>query len=222
MIKLSILIPVYNEEELIGELLSRVADVHIDKEIILVDDCSSDRSWEVVSSLDIPELTALRHPENRGKGAGVRTALQHASGDVVLIQDADLEYDPNDYPKLIAPLASGQADVVYGARELDRQLPLMRFGNKFLTWVTNLLYGSRLTDMETCYKVVPTEVMRSLDLQADRFQIEPEITAKLLKRGYSIIEVPISYEPREQKKLNPWRDGLPALLMLLRLRFSGD
>ena len=222
MIKLSVLIPVYNEEGLIGELLRRVAAVGVDKEIILVDDCSTDGSWEVISSLNIPELTPLRHPQNRGKGAGIRTALQHASGDVVLIQDADLEYDPNDYPKLLAPLVSGQADVVYGARELDGQLALMRFGNKFLTWVTNLLYGSRLTDMETCYKVVPTDVMRSLDLVADRFQIEPEITAKLLKRGHTIIEVPISYEPREQKKLNPWRDGLPALLTLLRLRFSGD
>jgi dolichol-phosphate mannosyltransferase len=218
--KLSILIPVYNEETLIAELIERVMAVDIDKEIILVDDCSTDRSWEIIGSLDIPDMVALQHPENRGKGAGIRTALEQATGDVVLIQDADLEYDPGDYAALLAPLTSGEADVVYGARDLAGQLPLMRLGNQFLTLATNILYGSRLTDMETCYKVVPTDVMRSLDLRADRFQIEPEITAKLLKRGLTIAEVPISYEPREEKKLSPWRDGLPAILTLLRLRFS--
>lgn len=218
--KLSILIPVYNEETLITELLRRVAAVDIEKEIILVDDCSTDRSWELVRGLQMPELVTLRHPQNRGKGAGIRTALEHATGDVVLIQDADLEYDPRDYIKLLAPLARGEADVVYGARDFHGQRALMRFGNLFLTSMTNLLFGSHLTDMETCYKLVPTNIMRALDLKADRFQIEPEITGKLLKRKMSITEVPISYEPREAKKLNPWRDGLPALSMLVKLRFS--
>ena len=220
--KLSVLIPVYNEEGLIAELLRRVAAVPMDKEIILVDDCSTDGSWAVVSAAQIPELRLFRHPENRGKGSGIRTALEQATGDVVLIQDADLEYDPGDYPKLLAPLARGEADVVYGARDLSAQKRLMRWGNQFLTWTTNLLFGSRLTDMETCYKVVPTDVMRSLDLKADRFQIEPEITAKLLRKGVKIVEVPISYAPRVAKKLNPWRDGLPALMTLLKLRFGGD
>jgi glycosyltransferase involved in cell wall biosynthesis len=218
--KLSILIPVFNEEVLIAELLRRVAAVDLEKEIILVDDCSTDASWSIINGLNIDELHVYQHPENLGKGAGIRTALAQATGDVVMIQDADLEYDPRDYPKLVEPLMRGEADVVYGARNLGDQKPLMRLGNQFLTLATNLLYGSRLTDMETCYKVVPTELMRRLDLQADRFQIEPEITAKLLLRKCRIVEVPISYEPREEKKLSPWRDGLPALMTLLKLRFS--
>ena len=202
------------------ELLRRVSAVEVDKEIIVVDDCSTDRSWELIQSAGVRELRAFRHPVNRGKGAGIQTALREATGDVVLIQDADLEYDPNDYPKLLAPLIRKEADVVYGARDLSGQRFMMRWGNRFLTWVTNLLFGSHLTDMETCYKLLPTEAMRSLALKADRFQIEPEITAKLLRRGYKIVEVPISYRPRTAKKLSPWRDGLPALLMLLRCRFN--
>lgn len=220
--KLSVLIPVYNEERLIAELLRRVASVAVEKEIILVDDCSTDRSWEIIGALDIPELRTYRHPINQGKGAGIRTALQHATGDVVIIQDADLEYDPQDYLRLLQPLVEGKADVVYGARDLHAQKPLMRLGNRFLTWVTNLFYGSHLSDMETCYKLVPTHIMRELDLKTDRFQIEPEITGKLLRRGYRIVEVPISYEPRTEKKLNPWRDGFPALWTLLRIRLGGD
>lgn len=219
-IKLSVLIPVFNEEPQIAELLQRVAAVPVDKEIIVVDDCSTDRSWEIINSANIPGLRAYRHPFNRGKGAGIRTALQHAAGDVVLIQDADLEYDPNDYPALLAPLERGEGDAVYGVRDLSSQKPLMRFGNRFLTWATNVLFGSHLTDMETCYKLVPTSVMRELDLKTDRFQIEPEITAKLLRRGLKIVEVPISYRPRVAKKLSPWRDGLPALWTLLRCRFG--
>ena len=218
--KLSVLIPVYNEEPQIVELLHRVAAVDVDKEIIVVDDCSTDRSWELIQALDIKALRAFRHPVNRGKGAGIQTALREATGDAVLIQDADLEYDPSDYPKLLAPLMRKEADVVYGTRDLSGQRPMMRWGNRFLTWITNLLFGCHLTDMETCYKLIPAKIMRSLDLKADRFQIEPEITAKLLRRGYKIVEVPISYRPRTAKKLNPWRDGLPALLMLLRCRLG--
>jgi len=217
--KLSVLIPVWNEEPLIVRLLRRVSAAEVEKEIIAVDDCSTDRSWELMQSLDIPDLHLYQHDVNRGKGAGIRTALQHVTGDVVIIQDADLEYDPNDYPKLLRALESGEADVVYGARDLSGQRPLMCVGNRFLTLATNLLFGSRLTDMETCYKLVPTEIMRGLDLEADRFQIEPEITAKLLRRGYRIVEVPISYKPRADKKLSPWRDGIPALWTLLRYRF---
>jgi hypothetical protein len=138
-----------------------------------------------------------------------------------MIQDADLEYDPDDYPKLLAPLQRGEAQVVYGARDLGGQKLMMRLGNQFLTLVTNLLFGAHLTDMETCYKLVPTELMRSLALKADRFQIEPEITGKLLRRGCKIVEVPVSYLPRKEKKLNPWKDGLPALMMLFQCRFGG-
>lgn len=218
--KLSILIPVFNEEPQILELLRRVAAVDLEKEIIVVDDCSTDRSWELINSVQIPELRAIRHPVNQGKGAGIQTALREATGDVVIIQDADLEYSPEEYPKLLAPLQRQEADVVYGARDLSGQRAIIKFGNRFLTFVTNLLYGSHLTDMETCYKVIPTQLMRSLQLKADRFQIEPEITAKLLRRGCRIVEVPISYTPRKQKKLNPWRDGLPALQMLIRCRLE--
>ena len=218
--KLSVLIPVFNEEKDVKKLLERVLAVPVEKEIIVVDDCSNDNTWNVLKDIQDTRVRIYRHEVNRGKGTAIRTALAHASGDVVIIQDADLEYDPNDYPRLLEPLLSGKAQVVYGVRDLDKQKLLFRLGNKFLTLATNILYGSKLSDMETCYKMMPREVMASLNLQATRFQIEPEITAKLLRRGYHIHEVPIWYKPRKAKKLNPWKDGLPALWTLLKYRLS--
>ena len=218
--KLSILIPVFNEEESVKELLERVLAVPCEKEIVVVDDCSTDNTWSVLNGIQDPRIHVYRHEVNQGKGAGIRTALAHATGDLVIIQDADLEYDPNDYPRLLEPILNGRAQVVYGVRDLDSQEPLLRLGNKFLTFCTNLLYGSRISDMETCYKLMPREVLLSLNLQATRFQIEPEITAKLLRRGYHIYEIPIWYKPRKEKKLSPWKDGLPALWTLLKYRFG--
>ena len=217
---LSVLIPVFNEEETVYELLERVLAVPCEKELVAVDDCSTDRTWDVLSSINDPRVRVYRHEVNQGKGSAIRTALGHATGDMVIIQDADLEYDPNDYPRLLEPVLNGQAQVVYGVRDLGSQKFTTRLGNKFLTLCTNLLYGSRISDMETCYKLIPRELMVSLDLQPSRFQIEPEITAKLLRRGYHIHEVPIWYEPREEKKLSPWKDGLPALWTLVRYRFG--
>ncbi len=217
---LSVLIPVFNEEETVQELLERVLAVPCEKELVVVDDCSTDRTWDVLSSINDPRVRVYRHEVNQGKGSAIRTALGHATGDMVIIQDADLEYDPNDYPRLLEPVLNGQAQVVYGVRDLGRQKFTTRLGNKFLTLCTNLLYSSRISDMETCYKLIPRELMVSLDLQPSRFQIEPEITAKLLRRGHHIHEVPIWYEPREEKKLSPWKDGLPALWTLVRYRFG--
>ncbi len=218
--RLSVLIPVYNEGESVGELLDRVLAVPVDKELVVVDDCSTDNTWDVLQTIDDPRLRAFRHKVNQGKGSAIHTALQHATGDMVIIQDADLEYNPDDYPRLLEPVVNGKAQIVYGVRDLNSQEFRFRFGNKFLTWCTNILYGSRIHDMETCYKLMPRDVMLELDLQPSRFQIEPEITGKLLRRGYSIHEVPIWYQPRKEKKLSPWKDGLPALWTLLKYRFA--
>jgi glycosyltransferase involved in cell wall biosynthesis len=218
--KLSVLIPVYNEEEGVAEILRRVAAVPVEKEIIVVDDCSRDRTWEILRSLNIPELRMFCHEVNKGKGAAIRTALAEATGDAIIIQDADLEYDPQDYLKLLPPLVEGKAKVVYGARSLSKQKPLLHYGNAFLTWMTNVLYGTRLTDMETCYKLMAAEVAKGLTIECNRFDLEPEITAKIARRGYKIVEVPISYEPRTAKKLSPWKDGWPALRALIKYRFS--
>jgi len=218
--KLSVLIPVFNEEESAKELLERVLSVPVDKEIVVVDDCSTDKTWEVLNSVQDPRVRIFRHEVNQGKGTGIRTALSHATGDMVIIQDADLEYDPNDYPKLLDPVLQGKSQVVYGVRDLSRQKALFRLGNQFLTLLTNLLYGARISDMETCYKLMPREVMLGLNLQPSRFQIEPEITAKLLRRGHHIYEVPIWYKPRKAKKLNAWKDGLPAVWTLFKYRFG--
>jgi glycosyltransferase involved in cell wall biosynthesis len=218
--KLSVLIPVFNEEGTVKDLLDHVLAVPIEKEVIVVDDCSTDKTWSVLQSIPDPSVRIFRHEVNQGKGSGIRTALSHASGDLVIIQDADLEYDPNDYPKLLEPIKNGTAQIVYGVRDLSGQKPLTRLGNNFLTFATNLLYGSHLSDMETCYKLMPREVMQGLNLQPSRFQIEPEITAKLLRQGHHIAEVPIWYRPRKEKKLNPWKDGLPALWTLLKYRFT--
>jgi dolichol-phosphate mannosyltransferase len=218
--RLSVLIPVYNEGESVRKLLARVLAVPAEKELVVVDDCSSDDTWDVLQSVDDPRLRLFRHEVNQGKGSAIRTALQHATGDMVIIQDADLEYSPDDYPRLLEPVLNGEARIVYGVRDLNSQEFRFRFGNKFLTWCTNVLYGSRIHDMETCYKLMPREVMLELDLQPSRFQIEPEITGKLLRRGYHIHEVPIWYQPRKEKKLSAWKDGLPALWTLLKYRFG--
>ena len=235
--KLSILIPVYNERDSIEALLRRVgavdltpaagrdaaaAPARIEREIIVVNDCSTDGTPEILARLErepVPDLQVVHHQRNQGKGAAIRTALAVSTGDYVVIQDADLEYDPADYPRLLAPILAGEAQVIYGVRSFAGQKPLLRWGNWFLTSVTNLLYGARLHDMETCYKLLPGDLFRTLDLECHRFDMEPEITAKVLRRGYRIHEVPISYEPRGAKKLSPWRDGLPALQALLKYRW---
>lgn len=218
--KLSVLMPVYNEEDGLATILERVAAVPVDKEIIVVDDCSGDRTWAILQDIKIPGLRTFRHETNKGKGAAIRTALAQATGDAVIIQDADLEYDPQDYLRLLPPLVEGKAKVVYGARQLAKQKLLLNIGNRFLTWMTNLLYGTKLTDMETCYKLMAAEVAKGLTIECNRFDLEPEITAKITRRGYRIIEVPISYAPREAKKLSPWKDGWPALRALLKYRFK--
>jgi len=221
-LKLSVLVPVFNERDSIEEIVRRISAVPISKEIIVVNDCSRDGTREILDRLQIEGLRVIHHDHNQGKGAAVRTALKAATGDVAIIQDADLEYDPSEYVKLLHPILEGRAQVVYGVRNLDGQRWLFRNGNRVLTWITNLLYGSRIHDMETCYKLVPTELFRSLDIRCNRFDLEPEITAKLLRRGYKIHEVPISYLPRGDKKLSAWRDGMPAVLTLLRLRFTDE
>jgi glycosyltransferase involved in cell wall biosynthesis len=217
--KISVLIPAYNEEQTVEEVIRRVGAVDLEKEIIVVDDRSTDKTLQIVSALSKEGLVIISHDRNRGKGAAIRTALAAASGDAVIIQDADLEYDPEDFHKLIRPFLEGKAKVVYGVRSLAGQKWHMRWGNRILTMVTNLLYGSRLQDMETCYKLVAKSVVDGIDLHSDGFEIEAEITAKILKKGYQIYQVPIRYSPRTHKKLTPL-DGLPTLWALIRLRFT--
>lgn len=197
-----------------------MAAVPVPKEIIVVNDCSRDGTKEILDGLSIEDLRVIHHSHNQGKGAAIRTALKAATGDLAIIQDADLEYDPDEYAKLLHPILQGEAEVVYGVRNLDGQKFLFRNGNRFLSLVTSLLYGAYIHDMETCYKLIPTKVFQELDIRCNRFDLEPEITAKLLRKGYRIHEVPISYLPRGDKKLSAWRDGMPALLTLLRLRFG--
>jgi glycosyltransferase involved in cell wall biosynthesis len=219
--KLSVIMPVYNEASTISEILLRVSAVPIDKEIVLVDDCSKDGTSDILKLQGhIPNLRIITHQVNGGKGAAVQTALQQVSGDIVVIQDADLEYDPNDFFKLIDPIVKGQAKVVYGVRNLGTQKWYMALGNKFLTLVTNLMYGVTLRDMETCYKTMQREVVRGMTLECRRFDVEAELTAKIVRRGYKIVEVPISYTARhEQKKLSPL-DGWPAIRALIKYRFG--
>ena len=218
--KCSIIIPLHNERNTILTLLDRVRALQLDKQIIVVDDCSTDGSAEVIQGQK--DLIFLRHPVNRGKGAAIRTGLEHATGEIVVMQDADLELDPNDIPRLVELVKNG-APVVYGSRFKGKGEFIARsfWANKFLTGLTNLLYGSNLTDMETCYKCMRAGIIKSLNLKANRFEIEPEITSKVLLAGHEIVEIPISYKARtEGKKIN-WKDGLAAVWHLLKYRLGG-
>ena len=224
---LSIIVPVFNEEKTVALILKTVSRLKlrdIQKDIVVVNDGSTDGTAIVLKKIRIPGVRVFHHDKNRGKGAAIRTAIPHTKGDFVIIQDADLEYDPNDYQKLLEPLIHGQADVVYGSRFLGVHRAFMfwhSLGNKFLTLVTNLLYDTILTDMETCYKVFRGEVIRGLVLKSNRFEIEPEMTAKILKKKYKLFEVPISYSGRsfEEGKKITWKDGFSALATLARYRF---
>ncbi len=227
--KVSVIVPVYNERETVAEILKRVAATGIPHEIIVVDDGSTDGSREVLQQLEaegrIPGLRVFYHPQNMGKGAAVRTALQHVTGDVVIIQDADLEYDHEHYSILLEPIRKGLADVVYGSRFLGApRRPILFWNmvaNKILTLITNILFNTILSDMETGYKVFKREVVENMPLRARGFEFEPEFTAKVLKRGYRIFEVPIAFNPRtyeEGKKIKA-RDGLIAIWTLLKYRF---
>lgn len=198
-------------------------------EVVVVDDASTDRTWEILQDLRQQEpynsYLYVRHEHNQGKGAGLRTGFGLVNGDLVTVQDADMEYDPQDLPTLVRKWEEGTARgldkvAVYGFRDLSSQKFTTRWGNRFLTIITNLLFGSHIHDMETCYKMMPGALAKALPMEGRRFEIEPEITSCILQAGYTILEVPISYTPRVEKKLAPWKDGWPALAMLLRRRFN--
>jgi glycosyltransferase involved in cell wall biosynthesis len=224
---LSVIVPVYNERVTVAEVIRRIraVDVPVDIEVIVVDDGSSDGTDKVLTALGDSTVRILTHPVNQGKGAAIRTGMASARGDLLLIQDADLEYDPEDWPRLLEPILRGKARVVYGSRftgERKNMLPLHWIGNRFLSLVTNLLYSSTMSDMETCYKLFDRQVLEGLTIESDKFDFEPEITAKVLRRGFRIYEVPISYAGREMsegKKIT-WRDGIGALRALIKYRFT--
>ncbi|PIU83135.1 MAG: glycosyl transferase [Elusimicrobia bacterium CG06_land_8_20_14_3_00_38_11] len=224
--KVSVIMPVFNEKSTIAKVIEKVTSLS-PKEIIIVDDYSTDGTRDIINQLKIKnsKLKILLHEKNQGKGAAIRTALKHVTGEIVTIQDADLEYNPEEIRNLIVPLIEGKSLVVYGSRFL--QLKEKRYvhhylGNKLLNFLTNFIYGSNLTDMETCYKVFRSDVILSLNLKANRFEFEPEVTAKILKRKIPIYELPIFYKSRtykEGKKIG-WRDGVTALLTLIKYRFT--
>jgi glycosyltransferase involved in cell wall biosynthesis len=235
-VKLSVLIPVYNEERTLEEVVRRVRAIQLSKEIILVDDGSKDRSPEILSQLQqeseqardpLNEVRVFLQPTNQGKGAAIKVALDHARGDVIIIQDADLEYDPQDYPALLEPIKRGLADVVYGTRFAGGGAHRVLFfwhsmGNRMLTLVSNMLTNLNLSDMEVGYKMFRAEVLKSIKLESKRFGFEPEVTLKLAKKGYRFYEVPISYHGRtyqEGKKIT-WKDGVSALYYMLQFRFK--
>lgn len=223
---LTVIVPVYNERNTVVEVLRRIRAVElaVPKEIIVVDDGSTDGTAKVLSALEDSTVRIIRHAENRGKGAAIRSGLEKANGDLVLIQDADLEYDPDDWPRLLDPVLKGKARVVYGSRFTGERKNVRLsswVGNRLLALATDLLFGTTLSDIETCSKLLDRTVLDGMVIESDGFEFEPEITAKLLRRGVRIYEVPISYaarEPSEGQKFE-WRDGVRAILSLVRYRF---
>ena len=222
----TIVIPVYNELATVARVVSRVAALPLEKEILIVDDCSTDGTVEVLKKLeDIEGITLVLKSENEGKGAALRTGFDHAKGDIIVIQDADLEYDPLEIPRLLDPILQEQADVVYGSRFLENTQStsrIHRLGNGLLTKLSNLFSGLKLTDMETCYKAFRRDVLESVEINQNRFGVEPEITAKLARRGYRFVEVPITYQPRsyaEGKKIGI-KDLFKAFWCIGRYGFS--
>lgn len=232
---LSIIIPVFNEEKTIKQLLAKVDGVNlsgIKKEIIVIDDCSTDETGKILSNLNKIKFKYLKHKKNLGKGAAIKTGIECATGDFIIIQDADLEYDPVHYKELLEPFSKNSVEVVYGSRLINYPLklwgrnktvlPTHLIANKFLTFLTNLLYGSNLTDMETGYKLFKKEILKGIKLNSNKFDFEAEVTAKILRRRIPIIEVPISTKPRtykEGKKIS-WKDGITAIWTLIKYRFT--
>jgi glycosyltransferase involved in cell wall biosynthesis len=226
-LKLSVVMPVYNEKTTIKEILRQVRAVDLgdlDKEIIVVDDCSDDGTIEILKLEADSSIKVVCHDKNQGKGAAIRTGLSHTSGELIIIQDADLEYDPEDYRRLIDPVLKGKAKVVYGSRFTGERRNMLFWhyvGNRFLSLVTNVLYNTTLSDMETCYKLFTRPALEGIKIKSNKFDFEPEITAKVLKKGIRIYEVPISYTGREldEGKKISWRDAFPALWALVKFRF---
>lgn len=230
MFKLSVVVPVFNEEKTIQKIMQKVKSTklkNISTEIIIVDDFSTDASRNILRKINDSSIKIYYHNRNCGKGAAIKTGLKNATGNIILIQDADLEYNPKEYSRLLKPIIENRAKVVYGSRievirkNIKDMYKLHYVGNLFLTFATNLLYGSRITDMETGYKVFRKEVIKNINLRANRFDFEPEITAKILKKGYKIEEVPISFIGRkfnEGKKIT-WVDGVKAIYYLIKYRF---
>lgn len=235
--KLSIVVPAYNEDRTIGEMLSKLINLElspVEKEIIVVNDGSSDTTHEVIERIKqhYPQIVVIHHAKNKGKGAAVRTGFGSATGDVIIIQDADLEYNPSDIPKIIKPIIEKKARVVYGTRlkmkpvffgKNKTPLLLHFFGNKFLSLATTVMFGYPISDMETCYKAFERSVIKGMRLKSRSFNFEPEITAKILKKGIRILEIPIKTKPRgfdEGKKIRTFHDGSIALWTLIKYRFS--
>jgi dolichol-phosphate mannosyltransferase len=227
--KLSIVIPAYNEKNTILKIVERVKQVNlgkIEKEIILVDDASRDGTTDIIKKIKDNKIKKVFHEKNQGKGAAVRDGIKAATGEIVIIQDADLEYNPDEYNIVIKPILDKKAEVVYGSRALNKnnRYSYISFmiGGKIVTFFTNLLFFSHLTDEPTCYKTFKSDVIKKINITGNRFEWEPEVTAKILKKGIKIVEVPISYNPRDKKhgkKIN-WRDGLVAIWTLFKYRFS--
>jgi glycosyltransferase involved in cell wall biosynthesis len=244
--KLSVIIPVYNEKDTVFEILRRVLDADVRKEVVVVDDCSKDGTREILENmaerqangegqapaldggdpLALPDIRFLFQGQNQGKGAALRRGFAVATGDIVLVQDADLEYDPRDYPKLLEPILDGRADVVYGSRFLGGPQRVHYFwhyvANKFLTLLSDMFTNLKLTDMETCYKAFRREVLKEIQIKSNRFGFEPEITAKISKGNWRVYEVPISYAGRtyEEGKKITWKDGLHALWCIVRYQLG--
>ncbi|MFN8299310.1 MAG: glycosyltransferase family 2 protein [Chitinophagales bacterium] len=224
--KLSVIMPVYNEKKTIREIIAKVMAVPIEIELVIVDDGSTDGTRDILKEYEgKPNIKVVYHQQNKGKTGAIKTGIPYTTGEIISIQDGDLETDPNDFVKLTEPIKKGEASVVYGSRYLNRTEKSMyfayKFGARFLSWVVNILYCQRITDEATCYKVFKADILKQIPLEYNRFEFCPEVTAKVSKMGYKIKELPMNYYPRsfdEGKKMN-WRDGVKALWVLIKFRF---